>query len=86
MRVCNAENLCMSDRHYQMLMDLLQRNAPHLEVWAYGSRVNGEAHEASDLDLVFRNPKDLTQRVAKLAQIRSAFVESYLPIRVDILD
>lgn len=24
------------------------------EVWAYGSRVSGEAHEGSDLDLVIR--------------------------------
>ncbi len=26
-------------------------------VWAYGSRVNGTAHESSDLDLVLRNGK-----------------------------
>lgn len=30
-------------------------NAP-IEVWAYGSRVSGEAHEGSDLDLVIRTP------------------------------
>jgi predicted nucleotidyltransferase len=27
-----------------------------LEVWAYGSRVHGTAHEGSDLDLVVRGP------------------------------
>ncbi len=26
------------------------------EVWAYGSRVNGKAHQGSDLDLVIRTP------------------------------
>jgi uncharacterized protein len=26
-----------------------------IEVWAYGSRVSGEAHEGSDLDLVIRS-------------------------------
>ena len=25
-----------------------------IEVWAYGSRVNGKAHEGSDLDIVIR--------------------------------
>ncbi len=25
-----------------------------IEIWAYGSRVNGDSHDASDLDLVIR--------------------------------
>ena len=29
---------------------------PGVEVWAYGSRVNGESHDGSDLDLVLRGP------------------------------
>ncbi|WP_394370317.1 nucleotidyltransferase domain-containing protein [Pedobacter segetis] len=27
-----------------------------MQVWAYGSRVNGDAHVGSDLDLVIRTP------------------------------
>lgn len=33
---------------------LLGQHVPQAEVWAYGSRVNGGAHEGSDLDLVLR--------------------------------
>ena len=35
---------------------LLREHVPGIEVWAYGSRVNGESHDASDLDLVLRGP------------------------------
>ena len=32
------------------------KHVPGVEVWAYGSRVNGESHDGSDLDLVLRGP------------------------------
>lgn len=53
---------------------------------AYGSRVEGGAHEASDLDLVLRNPVDLTQRQAHLLELKEAIAESGLPILVDVMD
>ena len=31
---------------------MLQRHVPYAEVWAYGSRITGTAHEGSDLDLL----------------------------------
>ena len=39
-----------------MLEALLDRYLPGVEVWAYGSRVSGRGHGASDLDLVLRAP------------------------------
>lgn len=33
---------------YQKIKTLLQQWVPEAEVWAFGSRVNGFAHEASD--------------------------------------
>ena len=65
---------------------LLALHLPDAEVWAYGSRVNGTAHEGSDLDLVARNPVDLNLRQSSLSDLREAFSESDLPILVDILD
>ncbi len=65
---------------------LLTVYAPDAEVWAYGSRVNGLGHAASDLDLVLRNPSDLLQRQPHLEDIRAAFSESNLPFLVDVLD
>ncbi len=69
-----------------MLRLLLQQHLPHAEVWAYGSRVNGNGHEASDLDLVVRHPADLKKETSELWEMKEALVESNLPIRVDIID
>lgn len=65
---------------------LLALHLPDAEVWAYGSRLNGAAHEGSDLDLVVRNPADLNKPFQKLAGLREALAESDLPILVDVLD
>src|SRR5579862_4525512 len=43
--------LDLPPNHLRVLLDLLRQNVPDAEVWAYGSRVNHTAHEASDLDL-----------------------------------
>ena len=73
-------------RHLVLLRQLLQQHLPHAEVWAYGSRVNGDGHEASNLNLVVRQPADLKQETRHLEQMREALVESDLPIRVDVVD
>ncbi len=56
------------------------------EVWAYGSRVSGGAHEGSDLDLVLRNPEKLDAPHKNLHRLRDALTESDLPILVEVLD
>jgi predicted nucleotidyltransferase len=68
------------------LMGLIRSYAPEAEVWAYGSRVTGGAHEASDLDVVLRNPADLEQRQPNLPELKQAISESSLPILVDVMD
>lgn len=79
-------SLKLPPRYLEMLMVLLQRYVPETEVWAYGSRVNGDCHEASDLDLVVRNPAAPDESVSELFQLKEALVESNLPIRVDVVD
>ncbi|MFZ2542492.1 MAG: nucleotidyltransferase domain-containing protein [Gallionella sp.] len=65
---------------------ILRAHVPHAEVWAYGSRVTGSDHEASDLDLVLRNPQNLQEETSSLYNLKEAFTESNLPIRVDVMD
>jgi predicted nucleotidyltransferase len=78
--------LHLSVRHLEMVRVLLRQYLPDAEVWAYGSRVTGGGHEASDLDLVVRNPSDPEMEMGGLSRLREAFVESNLPIRVELLD
>ncbi|WP_257276499.1 MULTISPECIES: nucleotidyltransferase family protein [unclassified Endozoicomonas] len=64
-----------------LLQALLKKHLPDITVWAYGSRVTGKAHFASDLDMViFSGPE---QAIA-IAELREALEESNLPFRVDL--
>lgn len=80
------QKLDLRPRHLAMLRALLQQHLPQAEVWAYGSRVNGNGHDASDLDLVVRQPNDLKQETPEVGELQEAFSESNLPIRVEIVD
>jgi len=79
--------LHLNPRYVAMLHDLISRHLPaEVAVWAYGSRVNGDHYEGSDLDLVLRTP-DLTPLPGRvLAGFREALTESNLPIFVDTHD
>jgi predicted nucleotidyltransferase len=79
-------SLDLPQKYLEQVKVLLNAHVPHAEVWAYGSRVTGGGHEASDLDLVLRNPPNLLEETRALSDLKEAFIESNLPIRVDIMD
>ena len=72
--------------HLQLLLDLFTEYLPQAEVWAYGSRVTGACHEASDLDLVARNPGALEQPLDEFFEFKELLVESHIPILIDLVD
>jgi predicted nucleotidyltransferase len=76
----------LPQRYLDQVVEVLRTHAPHSEVWAYGSRVSGGGHEASDLDLVLRNPTNPASENPELLDLREAFIDSNLPIRVDVMD
>lgn len=78
--------LDLPQKYLQQVQALLREHVPGMEVWAYGSRVTGGGHEASDLDLVLRNLADLKAETRAIHDLKEAFVESDLPIRVDVMD
>ncbi|MCG8607523.1 nucleotidyltransferase domain-containing protein [bacterium] len=76
----------LKPEYLHRLQTLLREHVPWAEVWAYGSRVSNSSHEASDLDLVLRNPEELSQPYERLGELKEAFSESNIPILIDILD
>ncbi len=72
--------------YHEQVVSILCRNASGVEVWAYGSRVDGTNHDASDLDLVLRAPDLTSVSVSAISSLHDAFDESNLPIIVDIHD
>jgi uncharacterized protein len=62
---------------------IVREHVPGREVRAFGSRVNGTAKPMSDLDLCIMGELPLPADV--LDALRSAFVESELPFKVDVV-
>ena len=63
---------------------LLAQHVPEMEVWAFGSRVQGNPKPHSDLDLALVSERPLP--VDRLARLSHVFEESDLPFRVDLVE
>lgn len=72
-------SLQIEPRHLQIVLDILGPHAVHTSV--FGSRAKGTARDLSDLDLVLR----ASIAPIDLAKLRSAFEESNLPYKVDLV-
>ena len=81
-----SDRLILPQKHRRALETLIHKHLADVEVWAYGSRVNGRCHDGSDLDLVLRAP-DLKEIPSdRLADFRDAVRESTIPILVEARD
>ena len=70
-----------------MLTDLINLSIDEpVEVWAYGSRVNGIAHDASDIDLVVRTASLRPIRAESLLRLKDRITNSNIPVLVEIRD
>lgn len=76
----------LPDEYLKIVIECIKLHVPSYQVLAYGSRVKGTAHSASDLDLVIRNMRNSTQQVENFYDFKEALSESNLPILVDVLD
>ena len=77
-----ADGLLLQERHRAALERLFAEHLPEVEVWAYGSRVTGRAHEGSDLDLALRAPGGAEIEPVRLGAFRRALEASTIPILV----
>ena len=72
----------LAARHQANIKALLKQYLPDVEVWAYGSRVNGRSHDGSDLDIVLRGPGLTRIDAVRLADLVEALRDSRLPFLV----
>ena len=77
--------LALPRRYRDQLEALLRKHVPGVEVWAYGSRVNGESHDGSDLDLALRGPA-LEPLDGGFYDLLEAIEKSNIPILVQAHD
>ena len=78
--------MLLKERTKQALINIFFSVNLPFEVWVYGSRVDGSAHEGSDLDLVIRTPDLKPLPFETYSDIREKITDSTIPILVDIWD
>ncbi|GHU60688.1 hypothetical protein FACS189445_0700 [Spirochaetia bacterium] len=66
-----------------ILVSLIGQFLPHSTVWAFGSRIKGNARPWSDLDLVVFTK---TEQRPQISLLKEALEESNLSFRVDLLE
>jgi len=74
--------LYIKEKHLNMLLDIFKKNSPRATIFAYGSRIKGNCHEGSDLDLTLykyegENP---------LFKLKQALSDSNIPFIVEVND
>ena len=78
--------MLLKEKDRKRLHEIFSSFDESFEVWAYGSRVNGTAHEGSDLDLVVRgiNLQEVPRKVMSI--MRQKIMDSNIPILVDLFE
>ncbi len=74
----------ITQEHWKIVQEILEKNVPEYDVYAFGSRVTGKARPYSDLDLVVMTDQSLG--IKRSASLRDDFSESDLPWKVDVVD
>jgi predicted nucleotidyltransferase len=78
--------MILRDKDKARLIALFETVPIPIEVWAYGSRVNGTAHEGSDLDLVIRTATLQKMPIDIYMELKEKIQESNIPIVVELFD
>lgn len=75
--------LNVKQEYLNELINIFNNYCPKAEIWAYGSRVNGDCHSGSDLDLVVKSFNDTNK---SLSELNNLLNESDIPFLIDIQD
>lgn len=75
------DKLFIQPYQLKILTDIFSSYCPDAEIWAYGSRVNGDAHLGCDLDLVV---KSFNSDSCNLIGLRQLIHDSQIPFLVDL--
>ena len=71
----------LKQEYLNELYKIFQEYCPNAEIWAYGSRLNGDSHSGSDLDLTV---KSFNEDKKYLSDLKELLNESDIPFLIDI--
>ena len=78
--------MLIREQDRKALAEIFSKTNSPIEVWAYGSRVNGSAHDTSDLDLVLRTADLTPLAFDEFETMVDEIQNSNIPILVEIRD
>lgn len=78
--------MLLREKDKKSLLAIFSSSHIPFEIWAYGSRVNGQAHSGSDLDLVLRTKNLSPLPSTELYNLNSKIQDSNIPILVELRD
>jgi predicted nucleotidyltransferase len=78
--------MLIREKDKQALQHIFARLKLPIEIWAYGSRVKGTAHEASDIDLVIRTSDLQPLPIEIYMQLVEDIKESNIPVLIELRD
>ena len=79
--------MLLRDKDRKLIIDIAKEifQTP-IKLWAYGSRVNGEAHDMSDLDLVVISIDNKKIDIDELINFKEALRASNIPMLTQVMD
>ncbi len=79
--------MLIREKDKETIIELAKKALVHpLEVWAYGSRINGNAHDTSDLDMVLVTKDQTKVELDVLMKFKKYLRDSNIPILIQVLD
>lgn len=73
----------LKQEYLNELNQIFQKYCPNAEIWAYGSRINGDSHSGSDLDLTV---KSFNEDNKYLSDLKDLLNDSDIPFLIDITE
>ncbi len=73
----------IKQKYLNELYKIFQEYCPKAEIWAYGSRINGDSHSGSDLDLTVKSFNDDKKYLSDLKDLLN---DSDIPFLIDITE
>ena len=76
--------ISVSPEQEKFIIQAIKRELPKAKIIAFGSRIRGDAHTYSDLDLAINDGKSIS--LSKLSHLEEIFAESDIPFKIDLID
>lgn len=76
--------LDLDPKYINFIKETILAEIPNVEIYIFGSRVQGNALEYSDVDIALKNEEKIS--IESILKLRIKFENSTFPYKVDIVD